>query len=351
LNAEVEAALAPISALVAGAGIDTAGLRVDAFTGGGNNRVFTVHAGRRKLLAKRYFRHAADPRDRLGTEFRFLEYAQACGIDCIPAPVAFDDRAGIGLYEFIEGRRLPAESIEGRHVDAAAAFFLALNRAPRPAQAGQLPDASEACFSLAGHLAMVDARIARLASIDSDTATAQDARRFAATLEHAWRGTRSQLLSGAAAAGIASPGEALPTALRCLSPSDFGFHNALSRPDGTLCFLDFEYAGWDDPAKMIGDFFAHPAVPVAREHYERFVERTLSFAAAPADVAALAARARLLEPLFRIKWCCIMLNEFLPASAQRRRFADPGTDPEDARRAQLAKAARHLDTLTLTFED
>jgi hypothetical protein len=42
---------------------------------GGNNRVFLVAAGARKVIAKWYFSHASDKRDRLGTEFGFLTYA------------------------------------------------------------------------------------------------------------------------------------------------------------------------------------------------------------------------------------------------------------------------------------
>ena len=52
----------------------------------------------------------------------------------------------------------------------------------------------------------------------------------------------------------------LPVEQRTLSPSDFGFHNALRRPDGRVVFLDLEYFGWDDPAKMISDFLLHPAL-------------------------------------------------------------------------------------------
>ena len=43
-----------------------------------------------------------------------------------------------------------------------------------------------------------------------------------------------------------------------LSPSDFGFHNTLLASDGALKFFDFEYAGWDDPAKTAADFLRQP---------------------------------------------------------------------------------------------
>ena len=42
---------------------------------------------------------------------------------------------------------------------------------------------------------------------------------------------------------------------KIISPSDFGLHNAKLGEDGKLAFFDFEYAGWDDPAKTIADFF------------------------------------------------------------------------------------------------
>ena len=43
-----------------------------------------------------------------------------------------------------------------------------------------------------------------------------------------------------------------PTQL-CISPGDFGFHNAIFTPTG-IKFIDFEFSGWDDPAKTIIDF-------------------------------------------------------------------------------------------------
>ena len=62
-----------------------------------------------------------------------------------------------------------------------------------------------------------------------------------------------------------------------MSPSDFGFHNALATPGGRLVFIDFEYAGWDDPAKLANDFFCQPAVPVDARFYDDFVARAMTF--------------------------------------------------------------------------
>lgn len=330
---------AGIASLVASAGLPASGLRIDACPGGGNNRVFVVHAGGERFVAKSYFRNPGDTRDRLAAEYAFLEHAARCGIATVPRPLRRDDARGLALYTFVEGRRIEAAEVGARHADAAADFFLALNAPASRAAAASLPAASEACFSIPDQLALVEARVARLERIDGTAPVDEDARAFAGQLREAWGRIRDgvrQAVDGDAAARLREP---LDPASRCVSPSDFGFHNALQRPDGSICFLDFEYAGLDDPAKMAGDFFAHPALPVPASLKDRFIERTMAFAP---DPAALAARTRLLEPMFRLKWCCIMLNEFLPEAARRRRFADPGADSEARRRIQLDKARRHL---------
>ena len=99
--------------------------------------------------------------------------------------------------------------------------------------------------------------------------------------------------------------------------------------------LNFEYAGWDDPAKMIGDFFSQPAIPVSLKHFDIFCSEALGYSK---NKDELAERGRLLLPLFQIKWCCIILNEFLPDAVRRRQFANPTSDPWQRKRLQLEKA-------------
>jgi len=90
---------------------------------------------------------------------------------------------------------------------------------------------------------------------------------------------------------------------------------------------------------MVGDFFAHPGMPVSRDHFDEFVRTTMSFSR---HAGVLEARARLLVPLFQVKWCCIILNEFVPEAAQRRRFAKPSLDEALSKQRQLEKARRLL---------
>ena len=98
----------------------------------------------------------------------------------------------------------------------------------------------------------------------------------------------------------------LEPSLRILSPSDFGFRNILKQSK-TLYFLDFEYAGWDDPAKLICDFLVRPDHNLSQRAQQLFVEKIADFL--PDDEVVY--RAKKLERLYQIKWCCILLNSFL----------------------------------------
>lgn len=314
-------------------------IQLEPLAPGGNNRVYIAAVGRYRYLVKQYFRDPSDPRDRLHAEQAFLHYAAAAGISCVPRVIAVEARLGIGIYEFVSGRKMTAADVSAARVDEAAAFFLRVNNAAYRSAAEMLPVASEACFSIAEHFAAVDRRVARLAEIPVTTDMDRAARGFAHELAAVWNDLKRRIAREAA-----TRGETLdaPVVERCVSPSDFGFQNALVRDTGELCFLDFEYAGWDDPAKMAGDFFSHPAVPVPQKYFGRFVRTTMSFSP---WAAVLEERARLLLPILRAKWCCIMLNDFVPEFARRRRFADPGADENARKRRQLDKAQRMLASI------
>jgi hypothetical protein len=330
-----------IARLLATDGSDTRDVKLVPCNAGGNNRVFKVIAGDRLLIAKWYFSDPSDKRNRLAAEYAFLCYAARVGIACVPAPISCDAEHNLALYEFIKGESIGVEQVAEREVDAALDFFLALNQAVVRPHAASLADASEACFTISGHLALVDERIERLMMIVPASEVDAETCAFVAALKARWQRIKSAVARSAPERGIELDAP-LPHDQRCISPSDFGFHNALRRPSGDVCFLDFEYAGWDDPAKMAGDFFSHPAISVDPRFREHFLAAAMSFCAEP---QTLHARAGLLFPLFQMKWCCIILNDFLPDSARRRRFADPGLDELERKRTQLAKAVKLFNSI------
>lgn len=325
-----------ICGLLSASGHNAFGVTVAPLVSGGNNRVYAVATGDTRFVAKSYFHDAQDPRDRLQTEFSFVTHAWNFGMRCVPQPIAADPSAHLALFEYVEGRRLDPGDVGVDSVAQAGRFFAQLNSAASRAAGTELGDASEACFSVADYMRAVDVRLERLSLLEPTTSVERDAADFVQQMVSSWKAIRSDILSR-------YPEPETPGPWRSLSPSDFGFHNALLRPSGDICFIDFEYAGWDDPAKAIGDFFTHPGLPVP----ERCLPDFVSAACVSFDNASqLVERARLLWTTCRIKWCCIILNEFQPAAARRRRYADAAVDLESRKELQLRKAMAHFTPLT-----
>jgi hypothetical protein len=301
--------------------------------GGRNNRVFRIETGSRPVLLKQYYRDPHDPRDRLAADFGFSRYAWGHGVRTIAEPLAANPQCDIALYAFIEGPRLQPADVTPARVREALDFVVGLNSGRRTPAAAALPYASEACFSIAAHVGTVETRVRRLQ--EACAGRAHEESTVVARLAFAWQRIRRYLVDR-------DDARPLPVEARCLSPSDFGFHNAIAHPHRGLVFHDFEYAGWDDPAKLVGDFFSQVEVPPPPHLLDDFTGTLF-------DALGLSRshrhRVRVLLPVLRVKWCCIVLNDFLPEAARRRRFAASSSHPEDPRPAQLRCADRLISSI------
>jgi hypothetical protein len=291
--------------------------------GGKNNRVFRVPlADGSALVLKSYFADPRDPRDRLGAEWDFASYAWARGVRDIPQPVARDKARHLGLYRFVPGRKLAVDEVSQNHIANAAEFIIAINRCPRDPML--LAPGSEACFSIRQHCETVERRIERLAARDPAPDDRVMVDKFVTSrLLPAWRAVKSRLDTVLTRAGIDASAP-IDSADIIVSPSDFGFHNALLEATaGRLYFIDFEYAGRDDPAKLICDFFCQPEIPVPPQAFDGFIEHVVSGLNLP-DIHR--ERCRILLDLYHIKWAGIILNHFMPLGSARRTFAEHKTD-------------------------
>ncbi|MBI2442238.1 MAG: phosphotransferase [Lentisphaerae bacterium] len=311
--------------------------RIEPLAGGANNRVFKVRLGRQAVLAKVYFRHPGDRRDRLSAEFGMLAFLWQNGLRCIPEPLFADRQRHIGLYQFVEGRRPRPEEIAWSDVSELIFLLKEMWRLRRRPDAAALPRGSDSSFSMAGFLANVEGRFRCVARALKTGRVSPEARQFVAGEVAARMKAVRQFIERGARNCALDLERPLPPAQRTLNPADHGFHNALRGSSGRLTFLDFEYAGWDDPAQMICNACLQPEVPIPAAMQPRFVK---TIAGALGNPAGLAARLKLLYPLFGLKWSLIMLNEFLPVSRERRRFALKRPDDSGRRKEQLRKSQR-----------
>jgi thiamine kinase-like enzyme len=307
---------------------------------GGNNRAYKVHTSGGVFFVKQYFIHTSDLRDRLHSEYAFLAYAAQTSPNNVPIAHACDKENGFALYEFIEGKPINSEILTLEHIDIAARFFCDLNISDKRISSN-LPLASEACFSIMDHIKLIDLRVKKLKQFNAINNYKVDINDLINRIEARLKSYVIDIKILANKKRI-SLDKVINSEQRCISPSDFGFHNALIMPSGNIKFIDFEYAGWDDPAKMIGDFFSQLAVPVGMEHFERFTKICLE----PFDDhEQLFERACMIRPLYQIKWCCIALNVFIPVHMSRRKFAKSNQAESCLKTVQFAKAEKLLQSI------
>lgn len=320
----------------------------EAIGGGRNSRVYRLACTNSQTYAlKSYFRHATDNRDRLGTEFSSLQFLWKNGVRDVPRPISANPEQAYAVYEYIDGQRFSATEVSSDDLEAAVLFLARLKELNDRDDSHGFADASEACFSGAAIVENIQRRLNVLSDPSNGVVDQNLAQflndEFVPAFEAILRWSRERLnRTGRAFENKLDFGE------RTLSPSDFGFHNALRRGPNQIVFVDFEYFGWDDPAKTVVDFLLHPALELTAELKRKFVSDMIRCFA---DQPQLAQRIEAVYPLFGLKWCLILLNEFLPQHLQRRRFAGDRNDQHKLQMVQLSKGKSMLSRVKEEYED
>jgi hypothetical protein len=308
---------------------------------GRNSRIWRVRTGDNDYALKQYPPRAGDPRDRLATEVGALRLMERFRITTVPRVLGIDDAQGYALLSWIDGSDVT--DIGNEDIDSAVNFLRAIHDLRTAPWAVEQPPAAEACLSGAEIERQIANRMVRLAKI-------HDEPQLIDFIENSFKPVfslnRAEMKSVAAAADLAFDVE-LPQEWQSLVPSDFGFHNSLRRPDGSLAFLDFEYFGWDDPVKLIADIMLHPGRALANP-------QRLRFRKAAQDVysndSAFVRRLSTYLPLFGLRWVLILLNEFIPERWQRRVLAGDVESWDEAKTRQLARAKSFLASLPQMME-
>lgn len=317
--------------------------------GGRNTQVYCLRSEDGGWYAgKRYFRHPTDTRDRLGTEFAALRFLWENGVRSIPKPMAADESVAVAVYEFIQGRRIHPEDISDWHIGRVVDFVATTAYLRDVRGSDQLPRASHAIFSFQGYVDYITTRLKRLQEITRSDAPYQELRRF---LKEEFQRRFAEIFwwCREQVGSDAELSREIALWQQTLSPSDFGFHNALLTRDRDIVFLDFEYFGWDDPAKMICDFLLHPAMGLSQSLGKLFFKGVLTVFSRD---RGLEKRVQIMYPLAGLAWCLIFLNELLPEHAERRQFClGKELDLATVQWEQLAKSERMLERIAHEFRD
>ncbi len=322
-------------------------VRTQRVGGGGNSRVFKVQCENGKYYCvKFYFSSPFDQRDRLGTEYGSLKFIYEKGIHVVPQPVLIERSELVGVYEWIDGQKIASDTVTANDISFAVNFLAKLENLSHHPNAHLFNTASAGCFCIKDIIDHIEIKLQKFQSCPTDT---EEFRRLKIYLDQDFLPLLKEILSWIRAnLGDTSFDQDIETNLRTLSPSDFGFHNALRKDSGQIKFLDFEYFGWDDPAKMIVDFTFHPAMDLSFELKQSFYQKMLLVFR---HDASLRGRVACYYPLLGLLWCLIFLNEFTNDDLKRRQFAMVDVkDTVTLQQRQLKKAEDLLGQVRSSYK-
>jgi hypothetical protein len=237
---------------------------------------------------------------RFRAESEFLRYANKITPGSVPGLIHADSGSlSIGL-EYVPGVSFMNSIVSMSELKGAQQFIERLNSDRILADRLISSFASDASSTIDGHISGLRDRLGNILL----PAKTYDLYPRIASLRNRIRVAVEALAEETAKVSYHASDSQFDEFFRCVSPSDFGFHNALRTGQGTV-FFDFEHAGWDDIAKLCVDFYLQPRC------------RTYSLLVPDAlwgnklDRRLLENRANILYRVQCIRWALISLRPFM----------------------------------------
>ena len=278
---------------------------VERLKGRGNSRIYKLSINKNNsILLKDYPDLLVDSRPRMQTEVNALKLVE--DLRKTPKVVAFDKLQNIALYEWIKGESV--YRIEDYHIEQAVNFIENIQNLKGKDSWSQ---ASEACFSAQQLIKQINSRFDKLLIIKNKNLNDFLIYTFKPLFNKVWESSEKNWPSD-------NIEKELPKSMQILSPSDFGFHNAILKESGDLVFLDFEYFGRDDPVKLMADFIWHPGMKLSHLQKKDWLKGAFGIF----DDPELSKRFTSAWPLYGLRWSLIVLNEFLEAGWYKRVYAN-----------------------------
>lgn len=309
-------------------------VKANLIKGRGNSRIYKLDCTSGLSYAlKIYPDRQVDKRNRLETEFLACNLLSGKGFPVVNS-IARDNDMNWAIYSWIEGE---SEVPDERFVDLALNFVNKLKVLSGVVKTNEFQNASEACLSGSEILRQIEERLDKLKDVDNLLLQTFLNTEFIPVFD-----SLAKLAKNEMGEGFEEP---IHFSQQILSPSDFGSHNAIKNTSGETVFIDFEYFGWDDPVKLACDFYWHPAMNLTMNLKMYWIKKIKCVFA---DNVEFEKRFQTYLPLIGLRWCLIVLNEFLPSKLAQRIHAvqQKANNPSHARETQLKKANEILSILT-----
>ena len=306
----------------------------ERLSGGFNNRVYRAHRGEETVIIKLF------NQDGMRAEERFLDYANKVAEGFVPRIVAREPDMRCIVLEDIAGDTYKhSGEIGDVEIERAIMFMKLLNSEEGVHEAKDLGLAKEGFSLVSEHMECVEARLRRLTAKTVDLAVREDVRLLIEEIKVRYRIIRRKALDRLSSGKTK---DLKVESLTCISPGDFGFHNAIKTDAGAV-FIDFEFAGIDDWTKCVTDFEMQPRLRVPN------TARGL-LDAIPVNIRNdFSERSSTLRMILWAKWLCIIMAFADPQRYERLSMLLPREAIMDEIKNRILSAERMLNDQSMVL--
>ena len=309
---------------------------VKEITGRANSKIFKIITKNQNYALKLYPSKEFDKRERLLVEFDALTILHQYGVSNTPRPIRKSTDLNTALYEWIDGVSLREVGL--KEVSDALNFIDILKKISSLKSDISSQLASEACLSAKELVSQIDRRFKRLSEIDIKEDP--ELHKFlSGQFKPVFDEVKKKINKNWKLPWLYD--KDLIKEFQTLSPSDFGFHNAIYVNNNKIIYIDFEYFGWDDPVKLTSDFIWHAGMDITNKAQHKWLEGMCGIFV---DDKYFLDRFQAYHPLYGLRWSMILLNEFLPEVWEIRKHANRKKEKnhKSIKQIQLNKSKKYL---------
>jgi thiamine kinase-like enzyme len=224
-----------------------------------NSKVYKIKVDKDNLVVKVYNKKN---KFRIKREKIFYDYLRSIKNNNIIKPIGFNIKFNLAIYPFIKGKKI--KKITNNHIKELLNFLKQINKK----KSIKLPLAVDGIKNRDNHIKLCELKIDQMKKIKIDSLIKKqfmfflkkkiipkfDKIKMNYYKQKTFNLKKNNLLKND----------------MIVSPSDFGFHNII-QSNNKFYFLDFEYAGLDDPIKLICDFYCQPDQVLTQAQKKMFI--------------------------------------------------------------------------------
>lgn len=229
--------------------------------GGINNSTYLISNDKYKYVFKKINAEISHNFDRYLAEKQFFNLTTAIKCECTPKLIHSYDEERVLILEYINPDINQSHLIvNDKNIQECINFIHEINNNRNLGKELIEQKAADSFKDLIGHIENINSRMLKFNIQHLPDNYKENANDLLLLLNNKWKQIKSNTFKFIKNYPNKNK---IDDSFLIISPSDFGFHNIIIS-NGKIYFIDFEFSGWDDPAKLYCDFILQPRVRIPK---------------------------------------------------------------------------------------